>query len=193
MKRTSSLALIGLVTLTATLPLLAQTQPAPTRQASTGGRSPHETTSAMIDRNRVTVTYGRPYSKDPKTGEIRKIWGGLVPFGKAWRLGADEATLLLTQMPIAFGETTIPAGAYTLYLVPMEDGTAKLAFSSKVGGWGVPVDESSDVARVDGKKEATPSQVDQFTMSISKAESGGGVLKVMWENTQYSFPFTVKK
>ncbi|HTO03966.1 MAG TPA: DUF2911 domain-containing protein, partial [Opitutus sp.] len=99
-------------------PLLAQ-QPAVSRVASTGGNSPHETTSTVIgDRrtgNRVTITYGRPYLKDPKTGEARKIWGGLVPWGKANRLGADEATLLLTQKPLVFGKTTIPAGAHTLY------------------------------------------------------------------------------
>ena len=54
--------------------------------------SPHETISARIEGNRVTITYGRPYTKDPKTGEPRKIWGGLVPYGQPWRMGADEAT-----------------------------------------------------------------------------------------------------
>ena len=59
----------------------------------------------------------------------RKIWGtsedkALVPSGKAWRLGSDEATLLVTQQPLAFGDTTIPAGAYTLYMVPQETGAA---------------------------------------------------------------------
>src|SRR4051812_37390206 len=56
--------------------------------------SPHETIQGVIGGRggpRVTITYGRPYSKDPKTGEIRKIWGGLVKWDKADRLGADEA------------------------------------------------------------------------------------------------------
>src|SRR3954464_11858527 len=79
------------------LPVLAQQK----RVASSGGVSPHETISTVIgDRRtgcRVTVTYGRPFTKDPKTGEPRKIWGGLVPWDKADRLGADEATLLITQ------------------------------------------------------------------------------------------------
>src|SRR2546423_692659 len=82
--------------------------------------SPHETTSAVIDGSRITLTYGRPYTKDPKTGEARKIWGGLVPFGKVWRTGADEATLLITQKPLVFGETTVPAGAYTLWTLPAD-------------------------------------------------------------------------
>ena len=178
-------------------PLLAQ-QPAVSRVASTGGKSPHETTSAVIgDRrtgNRVTITYGRPYSKDPNTGETRKIWGGLVPWGKATRLGADEATLLLTQKPLVFGETTIPVGAHTLYMVPNESGPSKLAFSSNLGKWGVPVDESKDVARIDLVKTTLDQPVDQLTIGVENdPATGGGVLKIKWENTQFSAPFTVAK
>src|SRR5208337_4736929 len=77
--------------------------------------SPHDTISAVADGNRVTVVYGRPYTKDPKTSEARKIWGGLVTYGKVWRTGADEATLLITQKAIELGGVTIPAGAYTLW------------------------------------------------------------------------------
>jgi DUF2911 family protein len=175
--------------LLSTLPVSAQQ----TRVASTGGNSPHETTSAVIDGNRVTITYGRPYTKAPKTGEVRKIWGGLVPYGKAWRLGADEATLLITQQPISIGDTTIPAGAYTLYMVPDESGTSKLAVSKRIGQWGIPVDEKNDLARVDLKKSALDKSVDQLTISVEKNPAGGGVLKVKWENTQYSVDFAVKK
>ena len=62
--------------------------------------SPHETVSKVIDGNRVMIVYGRPYTKDPTTGQNRKIWGELVPYGEVWRTGADEATLLITQKPI---------------------------------------------------------------------------------------------
>ena len=173
------------------LPLAAQ--PA-ARVASSGGKSPHETTSAVIDGNRVTITYGRPFSKDPSSGAIRKIWGTLVPFGKAWRLGSDEATLLVTQKAIELGGTTIPAGAYTLYMVPEETGTSKLAISKSLGGWGIPVDEKNDLARVDLKKDALEKTADQFTLSVGKNTDGtGGLIKLMWENTQYSVAFTVKK
>lgn len=170
----------------------AQAQQAP-RAASTGGNSPHETTSAVIDGNRVTITYGRPYTKNPKTGEVRKIWGGLVPYGKAWRMGSDEATLLLTQQTITLGGVELPAGAYTLYMVPEETGTSKLAISKKVGAWGVPVDEKNDLARVDLTKSESPKNVDQFTMAVQKNPSGGGLIKLSWENAEYSVPFTVKK
>lgn len=159
--------------------------------------SPHETISAVIGErrtgDRITITYGRPYTKDPKTGEPRKIWGGLVPWGKADRLGADEATLFITQKPISIGGATIPAGAYTLYTVPSETKLTQLAFSTNIGKWGIPVDETHDLARVDLTKETLDKPVNQLTLAIENNPAGGGLLKIMWETTQFSVPFTVGK
>ena len=155
--------------------------------------SPHETTSSQIDGNRVTLVYGRPYTKDPRTGEARKIWGGLVPFGKVWRTGADEATLLITQMPIVMGGTTIPAGAYTLFTLPADGDSAKLIISKQLGQWGLTYDEKQDLARVDLKKGTPEKPVDQFTMAVAKDPAGGGLLKLTWENTEFSVSFTVQK
>jgi hypothetical protein len=155
--------------------------------------SPHETVSAAIDGNRVILVYGRPYTKNPRNGEERKIWGGLVPYGKVWRTGADEATLLVTEKPIVMGEKTVPAGAYTLYTLPNEDGTAKLIINKQIGQWGTQYDEKQDLARVDLKKESLDPAADQFTMAVVKNPSGGGLVKMMWEKTQFSVAFTVQK
>ena len=170
------------------LPLMAQ------KVNSSGGNSPHETTGAVVDGNRVTITYGRPFMKG------REIWGKLVPYDKVWRTGSDEATLLITQKPIAIGGTTIPAGAYTLFTLPAADGSAKLIINKQIGQWGAShgdpkeiYNESLDIARIDLKKDALDKPVDQFTMAIEKNASGGGLLKLMWESTQFSAPFTVKK
>jgi hypothetical protein len=156
--------------------------------------SPHETISVVIgDRshaNRITITYGRPYTKNPHTGEPRKIWGDLVPWGEPYRLGADEATLMTTQKPIIMGSVMVPAGAHTLYLIPSENGTSKLGISNDVGAWGEPVNDKDDLARVDAKKETLDSPVDQLTIAIDKDQSGGGTLRIAWETTQFSVPFT---
>jgi hypothetical protein len=183
MKKFISTFAITAVALVSALPVMAQQK----------RLSPHETISAVIDGNRVTVTYGRPYIKSPRTGEVRKIWGGLVPYGEPWRMGADEATLLITQQPMEMGGKTIPAGAYTLYMMPQENGASQLAISTRIGQWGIPVDQSHDLARVDLKKDALDKPVDQFTMAVARNSAGGGVLKLMWEDAQFSVPFTVQK
>ena len=155
--------------------------------------SPHETISAVIDGNRVTITYGRPYTTKPGTTEARKIWGGLVPYGQPWRMGSDEATTLMTQKPIMLGGKTIPAGVYTLYMRPSETGASQLVISTGLGGWGIPVDTTHDLAQVDLTKTALDKPVDQFTMGVDKNPAGGGVLKLSWESAQFSVPFTVAK
>lgn len=159
--------------------------------------SPHETISGVIgDRrsgDRVTITYGRPYTKDHKTGQPRVIWGGLVPYGTADRLGADEATLLVTEQPLVIGSTTIPAGAYTLYIVPAEKGASQLAISTRIGKWGIPVDEKHDLARFDLTKESLAVPVDQLTLWVGNDKAtGDGVLKILWEKTQFSLHFSAK-
>ncbi len=189
-------ALTGAATLPAQTPApaaapAATMTPAPAPRPRT---SPHDTLSARIDGNRVTVVYGRPYSKDPKSGEIRKIWGTLVPAGKPWRTGADEATLFITQKTLDVGGTTIPAGAYTLYTLLAEDGSAQLLVNRNLGQWGAdPYDASQEFAKIPLTQGALPAQLDQFTMALEKNPAGGGLLKLMWENTQYSVAYTVKK
>jgi len=159
--------------------------------------SPHESVyvrlGARPNITLVSVTYGRPYTKDPKTGEPRKIWGGLVAWDKADRLGADEATLLLTQKALVFGDLSIPAGAHTLYIIPSATGPGKLAISSSIGKWGVPVDEKSDLGRVELTKTALTAPVDQLTITLEKKSDDVGTLKIQWETTQYSVDFSVKK
>jgi hypothetical protein len=183
MKKIASTLFIIAIALASVLPAVAQEKRV----------SPHETISARISGDRITLTYGRPYTVKPGTTEARKIWGGLVPYGEPWRLGADEATQLVTQKPLEIQGKTIPAGAYTLYMIPQEKGTSQLAFSTQLGGWGIPVDQSHDLVRVDLDKTPLDKTADQFTMAVGKGSSGGGESKMMWEDTQFSVPFTVQK
>jgi hypothetical protein len=184
MNRLQFLALAALTLMLNVLPVAAQ-QPRVSPPAITG---------TVIEGNRVTVFYSRPFTKDPKTGEPRKIWGGLVPYGKVWRTGANEATLLVIQQPINIGGATVPAGAYTLFTLPQENGPSKLIINKQIGQWGLQYDEKQDLARVEMKKETLKAPVDQFLMAVEKNPTGsGGIIRLMWESTQFSVPFTVKK
>jgi Protein of unknown function (DUF2911) len=171
-------ALVVLTALALTSPLFAEEKPRV---------SPHETVNATVDGAKITIVYGRPYTKDPKSGEKRKIWGTLVPYDKVWRLGADEATLLTTDKDITIGGTAVPAGTYSLYLWPTAAG-AKLIVNKQTGQWGTKYDEKQDLARIDMKKAAADKPADQFTIAVD-----GGMLKLMWEETQYSASIAAKK
>src|SRR5580698_3889227 len=106
-----------------------------TASAQQRGRvSPHDTINGRVGGYMVMIVYGRPYTVKPGTTEVRKIWGGLIPYGKIWRTGADEATLMITQQPIVLGGTlTVPAGCYTLWTLPQEDGSCKLIVNKQIG------------------------------------------------------------
>lgn len=158
-----------------------------------GRVSPHDLSSAVVDDNRVMIMYGRPYTKAPNTGEIRKIWGGLVPWGTLWRLGANEATLMVTQKAITIGTVDVPAGAYSLAMIPNETGTSKLIINKQIGQVGGERDEKLDVGLADMTKSTNAEKVDQLTIDISPKDGGGGTINIRWENTQFSVPFTVKK
>jgi Protein of unknown function (DUF2911) len=187
-----ALAIVVAAALVSSTPAMAQAAKKKQRQRI----SPHETITATIDGDEIKLVYGRPYTTKPGTTEARKIWGALVPYGKVWRTGADEATLLTTAQPIELGGYSLAPGTYSLFTVPYEDGAAKLVINKKTGQWGIPYNEDSEkaneLARVDLKKSTLEKTVDQFTMAI-EPEAGGGLLKMAWENTQYSIPFTVKK
>lgn len=156
--------------------------------------SPHETVSATIDGAQIKIVYGRPYTKDPKSSEMRKIWGGLVPFGQVWRMGADEATLLTTDKDIEIGATKIPAGSYSLYLQPEENGPAKLLVNKQTGQWGTKHDESQDFAKIDMTKNPLSPAVHQFTIALEKnADGTGGKLRLDWETTEFTAPVKVAK
>ena len=159
--------------------------------------SPQDIVRAAIDGTEITLVYSRPNLKDSRSGETRKIWGGLVPYGQIWRTGANEATLLTTQAPLQFGNggATVPAGTYSVFTLPEEGGGAKLIINKQTGQWGTKYDEKQDLVRVDLKKSSLEKPVDQFTMAIEKNPAGGngGVLKMTWETTEYSVPFTIKK
>ena len=138
--------------------------------------SPHETITATVDGAKVSIEYGRPYMRG------RKIVGGLVPYGRVWRTGADAATTLTTDAPLNIGGATVPAGKVTLYTLPSAQGW-KLIINKQTGQWGTEYNEAQDLARVDLTVKTLTTPVDQFTIKIE-----GGLLKLSWELTELSVP-----
>jgi hypothetical protein len=158
--------------------------------------SPPEVASANIDGNEVKINYSRPSVNDPKTGEARKVWGSLVPYGKVWRTGANEATVLTTEKAIIIGGFELPAGKYTLFTVPTEGDGSKLIINKRTGQWGIPYNEAqekeNELARVDLKRGKTPTNLDRFTITIEKTGTGAGQIKFAWADAFYTVDFKNK-
>jgi hypothetical protein len=194
MKRTLAIAFVILLTACVALAQTAPASPAAgsQKQATPKARvSPPGTAEfTFADGKKVTINYSRPYMKDPKTGETRKIYGGLVPFDKVWRTGANEATSLKTDVALDIGGTKVPAGSYTIYSIPSQ-GTSKLIINKQTGQWGTVYDESKDLARIDLTVTDLPSTVEQFTIGFEKQTGDKATLNFDWENKRASV--TVKE
>jgi hypothetical protein len=159
--------------------------------------SPRDLVAATIGGNEIKIDYGRPYTKSPKTGEMRKVWGGLVPYDAVWRTGANEATLLTIAKPIVIGGFDLPAGSYTLFTVPTATGEgSKLIINKKTGQWGIPYHEDeekeNELARVDLQRGATKSALHQFTITIEPTGPNAGKIVFAWEDAFYSVDFKNK-
>jgi hypothetical protein len=147
---------------------------------------PASTECKFSDGKSIKVDYSSPRAKG------RKIYGGLVPYGKVWRTGANEATTFVTDANLTAGGKDIPAGSYTLFTVPNQ-GKWALVISKKTGEWGTDYPgEGEDLARIDMEASKTPSAVENFTISFH--EMGNGCHMYMdWENTRATVELTEKK
>lgn len=140
----------------------------------------------FADGKTITVDYSSPRMKG------HKIYPGLVPFGKVWRAGANEATTFVTDTDVVVGGKEVPAGSYTLFTIPNADKWT-LIISKKTGEWGIPYPgESFDFARVEMKVSSLPSPLENFTIALDHA-GDGCTLRMDWETTRASIAITENK
>src|SRR6266853_4318749 len=134
----------------------------------------------------ITLDYSSPRMRG------RKVFGELVPYGKIWRTGANEATTFVTdESLITVKGTDIPAGRYTIFTVPDPDKWT-LIINKHTGESGIPYKyESEELARVPMSVTKLPAPVEDFTISFDH-NGGSCTMRMSWENTQASVEFTEK-
>jgi len=132
----------------------------------------------------IELSYSRPGVKG------RKIFGDLVPFGKVWRTGANQATTLTFGDPVTIGGTKIPAGKYGLLSIPGADEwtiiiTRQLDVTSPAA-----YKPDQDVVRLTAKTHDLPFSVETFTILFSDVTSTSCNLQLIWDNTIVMVPIT---
>lgn len=148
--------------------------------------SPRDSVEISFNGIKISVNYGRPSMRG------RKIMGGLVPFNKWWRTGANEATAFITQADLVLGGKYIPKGSYTLYTMPSAK-QWKLIINKQTGQWGTVYKPELDFVRIPLKKKLLKNAVEQFTITIEKTGKNTGILRLVWEKTDVYVNFQVKK
>jgi hypothetical protein len=152
-------------------------------QQGMGALSPRDSAVADIGGAHLAVDYGRPFKRG------RVIWGNVVPWGEVWRTGANAATGFTTTRDVQIGGVRVPAGRYTLFTLPTQQGW-KLIVNQQTGQWGTEYDGARDLARIDMQTRKLATAVEGFTIRI-QPEGAGGVLRLQWDDMEAFVPITV--
>lgn len=137
--------------------------------------SPRSKSEGTIDGVHINIDYHRPSARG------RKIMGGLVPYGKVWRTGANKTTSIKLSAPVKIEDKEVPKGKYALFTIPGE--TEWIIIINKQIKWGAySYDEKYDVARVSVKPVATDPFVETFTITQANNQ-----VILWWENTKVAF------
>ena len=137
--------------------------------------SPFARTSQQIGLTEIEVTYHRPAVKG------RKVWGGLVPYGKVWRAGANENTVITFSTPVSVGGIALPAGRYGLHLLPTAT-ECTVIFSNQSRAWGsYSYDPKEDAARVQVAPVAAE-PVERLLYTFDEPTESAVTLSLRWGN-----------
>lgn len=144
------------------------------------GGSPHVKVDWMVNDANISITYGRPHLKSRIVGESVEPMDDRV-----WRLGADEATTLVTDKDMMIRGNHVPAGEYTLWAAHM-GGEFHLIVNEQTGQWGTNYDASHDLHHVAMDVGELGAPADQLTLSVT-----GDMLKFEWGTMTASVPIMV--
>lgn len=132
----------------------------------------------------IELTYSRPGAKG------RSVFGDLVPYGKLWRTGANEATRLVFTSPVEIGGRKLDTGTYILYTIPSED-TWEIIINKGINNWGVDgYKEKEDVFRIIVPATKTQTKTETFSMQFTNIKPESCELQLMWDKKVIAIPIT---
>jgi hypothetical protein len=132
------------------------------------------------------VIYSRPHRKG------RTIFGNdpksLCPYGKPWRLGANEATEIEFFKPVLLSGKPVPLGRYVIYCIPHAD-RWEIVLNKNLDSWGLSIDVSKDILKLEVPVEVQEPAIEDFTMLFMDTAEGADLL-MGWDNVKVVLPLT---
>jgi hypothetical protein len=136
---------------------------------------------------KLKIFYGQPSKKG------RLIFGreqdkALLPYGKVWRTGANEATLIELEEDVIMGGKPVKAGTYSLFSVPGQS-SWKIILNSETGQWGTEYNDGKNVMSVEVPIRIRPSVQETFQIYFEEIPNGVNMV-LSWDQTEALVPFT---
>jgi tetratricopeptide (TPR) repeat protein len=146
--------------------------------------SQHSAVKQRVGLTDVEVDYSRPN----KNG--REIFGGLVPYGKLWRTGANAVTKIKFSRAVTLGGKEIPAGEYALFTIPTaNEWTIILSKDAKVQS-AADYKQENDAARITATPEPLPIAIETFTIALNDVKGASATLDFLWDKTRVPVKLT---
>jgi hypothetical protein len=145
-----------------------------------GALSPRDSAKTTLGSAHLTFDCSRPAARG------RRVWGDVVPWDRVWRLGADMATHFTTDVDLTLGNSVIPAGRYTLWMVTSET-SSKLVVSRAVNVFGTNYDPAKDLARISLTRRTPHEHAERLTLGVED-----GAITIRWADAIWSVPVAVK-
>lgn len=142
--------------------------------------SPGATVSQKVGLAEVSISYSRPSAKG------RKVFGDVVPFGKPWRTGANEATKISFSDTVTIEGKKINPGEYAVYTIPTEtEWTIILGKDAKAPVQSYKAGEEAALFKI--KPTKVTDKVETFTIGFDNVSPSSAEISLVWENTKVSF------
>lgn len=178
-------ALRSSLALTATL-LCAAGFLVQTAKAQAPAASPACTLKQRVGNTDIEIVYSRPGVKG------RKIFGGLVPYEKVWRTGANQATRITFSTAVKLNGSDVPAGTYALFTIPGKDEWTVI-INKTDSQWGsFKYDEKTDLLRVKATPVTLSDAVETFTIDINDLRDDSATLNLIWDKTRVPVKLSLK-
>lgn len=147
--------------------------------------SPMATIHQDFSTSQIEINYSRPSANG------RKVFGDLVTYGKVWRTGANNATIVTFGEDVIIEGKTLKAGKYSMYTVPNKD-SWEFVFNTNTGGWGS-VKPETDVLRVKTNKITNSNfYFNTLSIEVNNITNNTAEITVAWENTVAVLPLKVE-
>ena len=155
-------------------------------QVQTPAPSPSSKLKQTVGLTDVVLEYSRPSMKG------RKIFGGLVPYDKVWRTGANARTKITFKDDITINGDTLKKGTYAIFTKPNAD-KWKVYFYTDYAGGGAPQDWSDAKVALTAivPVQKMPMPIQSFTMTFDDLKDDGATLGMLWEDVYVGVPFNV--
>jgi hypothetical protein len=149
--------------------------------------SPFSKVEQDVGLTKITIAYSRPGAKG------RKVLGGLVPYGRIWRVGANESTKFTADDDLTIMGNNLPEGTYALYAFPYE-GHWDVVFHKNTEHWGdgrKAYDPEEDAFRIRIKPQKIPNYQENFLITFDEIDHNSINMLWIWEHTLIKIPISV--